>query len=86
MTGSDRAVQMELVTSSGSIDARVPQNTSAHVEAHSSSGVVDIGSLAHVNTKQEGRGRVDADLGDGKGSILLRTGFGSIHVRRSDSR
>jgi putative adhesin len=74
------AAQVELGTGAGNVDLRLPQDISARVEANSNLGHVQMEPAAGAQYNR-GHGHLQAVLGDGQGSVRLRTGVGGIRIR-----
>jgi hypothetical protein len=74
------AAQVELGTGAGNLDLRLPNDVSARVEANTNMGSVQLEPVAggHYNRSHN---HVRAVLGDGQGSVRLRTGVGNIEIR-----
>jgi hypothetical protein len=72
--------QVELGTGAGNLELRLPRDVSARVEANTNLGNVQLEPVAggHYN---RGHNHLQAVLGDGQGSVRLRTGVGNIAIR-----
>jgi hypothetical protein len=79
VTQARGAPQVELRTGAGNIDLRLPQGASARVVASTNLGGVEIDPAAGVRYNR-GHGHLESVLGDGQGSVRLRTGKGDIHL------
>lgn len=73
---------MELTTGDGSITLGLPENVSAKLEADTGDGSIDIEPAGSARFNEE-RTHMNAVLGDGKNTIHLHTGDGSITVHRA---
>src|SRR5204862_7401697 len=80
MARADGPIQVELGTGSGDVVLRLPENASAQLVAQTGSGQVALEPPTNARFSQ-GHSRVEATLGDGRGSVRLHTGSGGIHVR-----
>jgi DUF4097 and DUF4098 domain-containing protein YvlB len=73
------ALNTDLRTSDGSITLTLPEEVSAHIEAHCSDGSI------HTQRPLLRRGHINKSLngvlGDGQGRIILRTSDGSIKIK-----
>jgi DUF4097 and DUF4098 domain-containing protein YvlB len=79
------AVEVEMGTGAGNVDLRLPGDVSARVEANTNLGRVQIEPAAGAQDNR-GHGHLEAVLGDGQGSVRLRTGVGGIAIRVSAER
>jgi DUF4097 and DUF4098 domain-containing protein YvlB len=79
------AAQVELGTSNGAIDLRLPADVSARLEADTSLGRIEIDPPANAQLSGR-RNHLEAVLGAGEGSVRLRTSNGSIHIRLAAAR
>jgi DUF4097 and DUF4098 domain-containing protein YvlB len=61
----------------GNIELRIPQSTSALVDAAVGNGMIVVSGLA-LSEKVQGQSTLTGRLGDGDGSIVLRSGNGNI--------
>jgi hypothetical protein len=82
-------VEVELGTSDGRIDLRLPEGISARLAASTSEdGRVHLdlpGAVENAGARRR-RDHREATLGEGRGSIRLRASDGSIRVRLADGR
>jgi DUF4097 and DUF4098 domain-containing protein YvlB len=74
------AAEIEMDTGAGNLDLRLPPETSARVEASSDLGHVHM-SGAVGGPSHRGSRHLQAVLGDGQGSVRLRTRVGNIEIR-----
>jgi DUF4097 and DUF4098 domain-containing protein YvlB len=81
----DRAPQVELGTSNGAIDLRLPESISARLEADTSLGRIAIDPPTQAQFSGR-RNHLEAVLGEGEGTVRLRTSNGSIHIRLAAAR
>src|SRR5262249_2845663 len=81
----DRAAQVGLGTSNGAIALRLPESVSARLEADTSLGRIEIDppGSARFNGR---RNHLEAVLGEGEGTVRLRTSNGSIRIRLAAAR
>src|SRR5262249_49624761 len=82
---ADGAPQVELTTSDGGINLRLPAEISARVQADTQDGHVSIEPPTNARFNR-GRSHLEAVLGDGGGSVRLRTSDGGIHIRLAGER
>lgn len=76
---------VEVESGNGSIDLALLAGVSAHIEAETGGGGVEMTppGAATVNPR---RTRLEARLGDGEHAIRLRTGHGPIRIRLAEER
>ena len=70
--------RLEVATGSGGVTLRVPGDLGARFEADTGSGAIDVEVPIDESTRR--RSHVRGTIGDGRGSILVDTGSGSIRV------
>ena len=70
--------RLEVDTGSGGVTLRVPGDLGARFEADTGSGTIDVEVPIDESTRR--RSYVRGTIGDGRGSILVDTGSGSIRV------
>jgi DUF4097 and DUF4098 domain-containing protein YvlB len=68
----------------GSVELSLPRAVSAHLEAHTSAGVIESSPIEGARIDPR-RSHLEAVLGSGEGSIQVRTNHGSIRIRLLDS-
>jgi hypothetical protein len=81
-TGSSLAGEWRLETGDGNVSLEVPENLAADVDLHTSDGHIDL----DVPVATEGKVReneVRGKLNGGGPLMTIRTGDGSIHLRKS---
>lgn len=81
LTDVDR---LEIDTGSGSVTVRAPEDLGAMVEIDTGSGGIDLDFPLEVRSVR--RDHVEGRLGDGRGTIEIDTGSGSIRILRGTSR
>jgi DUF4097 and DUF4098 domain-containing protein YvlB len=74
------AAQVELETGAGNLDLRLPRDVSAQVDATANMGHVRLEGAAGGSSPR-GHGHLNVVLGEGQGSVRLRTGVGNIEIR-----
>jgi hypothetical protein len=74
------AVQVELGTGAGNIELRLPENVSGRLEAGTGTGRVEMDPPAGARVNKS-RTHLETVLGDGQGSVRLRTGSGNVRIR-----
>jgi DUF4097 and DUF4098 domain-containing protein YvlB len=76
---SSGAAQVDLGTGAGNLELLLPNDVSARVEANTNMGSVQLEPVAggHYNRSHN---HVQAVLGEGQGSVRLRTGVGNIDI------
>lgn len=72
-------VQIDLTGTIG-VDLQLPENVSALVEADNDAGGFEF-EMPGVDCVRRGRTHLEAVLGNGQGSVCLRTSDGAIRVR-----
>lgn len=70
---------LNLVATNGDITVRVPASTSARLSAGIVNGRIDVSGLTLHDVEQTSSS-LDARLGDGDGTIFVRTANGRIHI------
>jgi DUF4097 and DUF4098 domain-containing protein YvlB len=82
--GSAPASDWEITTGDGAIRLELPDAFDAELDAHTSDGGVHMNGITLSNVSGEiGRNRVRGQLGAGGRLVRLRTGDGSITLRRT---
>jgi DUF4097 and DUF4098 domain-containing protein YvlB len=82
-TGSSPAADWNLKTGDGSVTLELPDGFNGELDAHSGDGGVRIDDIALSNvTGTIGRNTVRGRLGSGGRAVRVRTGDGSITLRR----
>jgi hypothetical protein len=76
----DGTAQVELTTSDGGINLRLPAEISARVQADTQDGHVEMQPATNARFNRS-RSHLEAVLGDGRGSVRLRTSDGGIRIR-----
>ncbi len=76
-----RLEQVKISTGSGDVRVAVPANTGAQVRFSSGSGEVETDVPMMVTRRREGE--LIGAIGDGRGSIVVSTGSGDLHLTRS---
>ncbi len=74
------AAEVEMGTGAGNLELRLPKDVSARVEAKTNLGHVQRVPAAGGHSHR-GHNHLQAVLGDGHGSVHLRTGTGNIQIR-----
>jgi DUF4097 and DUF4098 domain-containing protein YvlB len=77
--------QVELTTSDGGINLRLPAEISARVQADTEDGHVTMEPATRARFNR-GRSHLETVLGDGRGTVRLRTSDGGIHIRLAGGR
>lgn len=72
--------RLEFSSVSGNVTTRLPETTGARVTATSTSGKTTSGFDALQSERKPGRRSVSGTIGDGSGSIEVRTVSGDIHL------
>jgi len=67
-------------TGSGSVNLWLPENLSAHLVLDTGSGSIDTDFPVTVTRSR--RGRLEGQVGGGRGSIVVDTGSGNVRLRR----
>lgn len=67
-------------TGSGSVSLWLPESLSARLELDTGSGGIETDFP--VTVTRSGRNRLEGQVGDGRGSIVVDTGSGSVRLRR----
>jgi DUF4097 and DUF4098 domain-containing protein YvlB len=81
--GSSAAADWDIVTGDGSVVVELPDGFSAELDAHTGDGGVRLQDVTLSNVSgQIGRNNVRGTLGGGGRTLRLRTGDGSITLRR----
>jgi DUF4097 and DUF4098 domain-containing protein YvlB len=81
--GSTASADWDVTTGDGSLVIEVPDGFGAEVDAHTSDGAVRLQDVTLANvTGQIGRNSVKGTLGAGGHAMRLRSGDGSITLRR----
>lgn len=70
--------RLEVDTGSGGVTLRVPDGLGARMEADTGSGTIDVEVAIDASTRR--RSHLRGTIGDGRGSIVVDTGSGSIRV------
>jgi DUF4097 and DUF4098 domain-containing protein YvlB len=82
--GSSPGADWDIVTGDGSVTLEVPDGFGAEVDAHTGDGGIHMNDLTLSNvTGNIGKNSVRGRLGDGGRAVRLRTGDGSITLKRS---
>jgi len=71
---------LDVDTGSGSVTVRAPADLGARVEIETGSGGIDLDFPVEVRSVR--RDRLSGTIGDGRGSIVIDTGSGSIRLVR----
>jgi DUF4097 and DUF4098 domain-containing protein YvlB len=83
-TGSTSTGDWDITTGDGSVTLVVPDGFGAELDAHTGDGHINMTDLTLSNvTGQIGRNSLKGRLGSGGRSLRVRTGDGSINLRRS---
>lgn len=69
-----------MTTTNGSIALEIPSDTSASLDARTTNGTVRVSNLTVKDSSSRGNG-LEGTLGEGDGSIFLRTTNGNIVVK-----
>jgi hypothetical protein len=80
--GSSLAAGWRLETGDGSVSLEVPSNLAADVDLHTSDGHIDL-DMPIVTEGQIRKNEIHGKLNGGGSSLTIRTGDGSIHLRKS---
>jgi DUF4097 and DUF4098 domain-containing protein YvlB len=82
--GSTAASDWDISTGDGSITLEIPDGFGAELDAHTGDGRIHVNDVTLSNVTGEiGRNTVRGRLGSGGSAVRLRTGDGSITLRRS---
>ena len=82
--GSSPGADWDIVTGDGSVTLEVPDGFSAEVDAHTGDGGIHMRDLTLSNvTGNIGKNSLRGRLGDGGKALRMRTGDGSITLKRS---
>ena len=82
--GSSPAADWDIVTGDGSVTLAVPDGFGAELDAHTSDGRIHMQDVTVTNvTGPVGKNTVRGRLGAGGRAVRVRTGDGSITVRKS---
>jgi DUF4097 and DUF4098 domain-containing protein YvlB len=82
-TGSTASADWDIVTGDGSVVLELPDAFSGELDAHTGDGHIRLRDVAVANTTGEiSKNTVRGTLGSGGKSVRLRTGDGSITLRR----
>jgi hypothetical protein len=82
--GSSPGADWDIVTGDGSVTLEVPDGFSAEVDAHTGDGGIHMRDLTLSNvTGNIGKNSLRGRLGDGGRALRVRTGDGSITLKRS---
>jgi DUF4097 and DUF4098 domain-containing protein YvlB len=82
--GSAPAADWDIVTGDGSVTLEVPDGFGAELDAHTGDGHISMQDITLSNvTGQIGRNTVRGRLGSGGHAVRVRTGDGSITLKRS---
>lgn len=81
-TGSAAAEPWEIRTGDGTITLEVPDTLGAELDARTNDGSVRIEGLEFSTAGERDRRSARGPIGSGGRTIRLRTGSGTIHVRR----
>ena len=73
--------RLEIDTGSGSVTVYAPSDLGAELEIDSGSGGIDLDFQVEVRTMR--RNHIEGSVGDGRGSIRIDTGSGSVRLRRN---
>ena len=83
-SGSSAGVDWDIVTGDGSVTIEVPDGFGAELDAHTGDGGIRMRDLTLSNvTGNIGKNTLRGRLGDGGRAVRVRTGDGSITVKRS---
>lgn len=80
-TGSTLAAGWRLETGDGNVALEIPSDLSADVSLHTSDGHIDL-DMPIVTEGKIREGEVHGKLNGGGSSLTIRTGDGSIHLRK----
>jgi DUF4097 and DUF4098 domain-containing protein YvlB len=80
--GSSLAAGWRLETGDGSVSLEVPGNLAADVDLHTSDGHIDL-DMPIVTEGQIRKNEIHGKLNGGGSSLVIHTGDGSIHLRKS---
>src|SRR3954467_5369072 len=82
--GSSPAADWDIVTGDGSVTLEVPDGFGAELDAHTGNGGIHMRDVTLSNvTGNIGKNSLRGRLGDGGRAVRVRTGDGSITLRRS---
>ena len=83
-SGSTPGADWDIVTGDGSVTLEVPDGFGAELDAHTGDGGIHMRDLTLTNvTGNIGKNNLRGRLGDGGRSVRVRTGDGSITLKRS---
>jgi hypothetical protein len=77
---AEGAAQVELTTSDGGINLQLPSEIDARLQADTNDGRVQMDPPTNARFNRD-RSHLEATLGDGRGSVRLRTSDGGIRIR-----
>ena len=81
--GSSAAADWEVTSGDGSVTLEIPDGFSANLDAHTGDGGINLDGVSVTNiTGAISRNTVRGQLGSGGRSVRVRTGDGSITLRR----
>ena len=80
-----RPDRVEVETGSGSVTVTLPENFGATVRLETGSGGIDLGGMSVTGSRIR-RNRVSGTTGDGRGTLTVETGSGSIKVQVRSAR
>ena len=81
--GSSPSADWDIVTGDGSVTLEVPDGFGAELDAHTGDGNIHVGDLTLSNViGKVGKNSLRGTLGEGGRSVRLRTGDGSITLKR----
>jgi hypothetical protein len=82
--GSSPSADWDIVTGDGSVTLEVPDQFGAELDAHTGDGRIHLQDLTLSNvTGKVGKNSLRGRLGDGGRAVRVRTGDGSITLKRS---
>jgi DUF4097 and DUF4098 domain-containing protein YvlB len=85
-SGSSAGADWDIVTGDGSVTLAVPDGFGAELDAHTGDGRIRMNDLTLSNvTGTIGRNSLRGRLGDGGRAVRVRTGDGSITLKRSSA-
>jgi DUF4097 and DUF4098 domain-containing protein YvlB len=86
-SGSSAGADWDIVTGDGSVTLDVPDGFSAELDAHTGDGRIRMNDVTVSNvTGTIGRNSLRGRLGDGGRAVRVRTGDGSITLKRSSAQ
>lgn len=80
--GTKMAADWDISTGDGSVEVNLPDGFNADLDAHTGDGTVDVSNLTLVVSGAIAKDSLRGKIGDGGRSVRIRSGDGSIRLRR----